>query len=374
MHCLHIISNLNSGGAERVLYNICCHDKCNTHTVVSMSNSGFYGSKLEEINIKVFCLNIKSLKDLFIGFIRLRKIIKLHKADVIQTWMYHADLLGGITAYLSGERNVFWNIRHASLSASTTKPMTIIVAKCCAKLSKIIPHKIICCSSEAAKYHIHFGYQKNKIQIISNGYDTANFTPNSELISSFRQKIGVESNVPLIGMVARFSPEKDHDNILRSLQILKKSNKSFFCIFIGMDMDVNNKKLTSWLQSYKLENHTLLLGVQHNIPDFLNVLDLHILSSRSEAFPNVIAEAMACGTPCVSTKVGESEYIIGDTGWVVAPQDPTSLAKKISDALNEMSDVELWNHRRNNARSRIVNNFSVKKMVLSYNSHWKGDF
>ncbi len=371
MRCIHIISGLGAGGAEGVLFNLCRHDTHDKHIVVSMSDDGVYGPLLRDSNIDVICLNIRHIGSLFRGSLLLWKVITSNKPDIIQTWMYHADLFGGVIARIAGIKNIFWNIRHTNINVSTSKHTTVIVARFCSKLSKIIPHRIICCSRKAADCHINLGYDQRKIVVIPNGYDMVRFSPHAESALSVRCKMELDDSIPLIGMVARFSPEKDHKNLLAALQILQQMGRKFYCLLIGTGIDADNNKLMTWIQSYGLSNHIRLLGVQRDIPTFLNARDLHVLSSQDEAFPNVLAEAMACGTPCVSTKVGDSEYIIGGTGWVVRPKDPASLAAAISDALDKMSDRLLWFERTNTARDRIIDHFSVDKMVNHYRMTWR---
>ena len=102
MKIIHVITGLNNGGAEAILYRLCKYDKSNKHTVVSMMDSGKYGELLRNENIDVYTLNMSAGKLTFNGIINLYKIIKKFKPNVVQTWMYHANLLGGIVAKIAG--------------------------------------------------------------------------------------------------------------------------------------------------------------------------------------------------------------------------------------------------------------------------------
>ena len=103
----------------------------------------------------------------------------------------------------------------------------------------------------------------------------------------------------------------------------------------------------------------------------MTALDLHILPSASEAFPNVVAEAMACGTPCLTTNVGDAPLIVGDVGWVVAPQNSLELSQAILKIIELKKDAEAWSIRQKLARRRIVDNFGVEKMVDAYGAVWR---
>ena len=147
-------------------------------------------------------------------------------------------------------------------------------------------------------------------------------------------------------------------------------NISFFCVLIGFNVDKKNIELKSDIRRLKLTNHIKLLGQRDNISEVMNALDIHVLSSRyGEGFPNVVAEAMACGTPCVVTDVGDSGLIVGKTGWVVPPKNSSRLAKAIEKALTER-DTAKWEKRCNEVRLRIKKNFGIGNMVRSYNNLW----
>ena len=113
------------------------------------------------------------------------------------------------------------------------------------------------------------------------------------------------------------------------------------------------------------------MGERNDIPDIMNLLDIHILSSYSEAFPNVLCEAMACGTPCITTDVGDAAFIIGYTGYVVPIKDPNLMSKKIIEMIYEKeNNILAWENRKLKCSERIVQNFSIEKMILNYQMVW----
>ena len=139
---------------------------------------------------------------------------------------------------------------------------------------------------------------------------------------------------------------------------------------MGSNVNKKNTDLVSEINRLKLDNSVKLLGQNDNISKVMNGLDLHVLSSSyGEGFPNVVAESMACGTPCVVTDVGDSALIVGQTGWVVPPKNSIKLAKAIEKALNEKDTIK-WNYRCNKARLRIKEKFSISKMIRLYNEEW----
>jgi len=234
-----------------------------------------------------------------------------------------------------------------------------------------VPTRIVCCSQRAALVHRELGYTAAKIDVIPNGYDLERFSPDPGARRRGRIELGAGEEVPLFGMVARFNPQKDHQNLLTALRRIAGSGQSFRCVLIGPGIDMTNSTLVAWIEQEHLSDRVVLLGQRTDIPGLMNSLDVHVLSSAyGEAFPNVISEAMACGTPCVATDIGDAAFIIGDTGWIVPPGNPESLADALMQAVTAMRDSDAWQRRRAGARQRIVGNFSIDTMVSGYRAVW----
>lgn len=366
---LHIITGLDDGGAEAVLFRLCRHDREHRHHVISLTGHGKYGPLLEAIGIEVICLHMPRRRVTPGALLRLWREIRRIKPDAVQTWMYHADLLGGLAARLAGVRNVTWGIHHTTLDPKQSPRSTILVAKACALLSRNIPRRIICCAERSREVHAGLGYDAGRMRVIPNGYDLSVFQPDPTAGAALRRDLGLTPDAPVIGFVARFDPLKDHNNLLQALALLRARGIAPTCLLIGTGLESENRQLADWISKTVPGDQIRLLGRRSDIPAVMNALDLHVMSSSSEAFPNVLAEAMACGTPCVSTDVGDAAAIVGATGRIVPPSNPAALAGAIADML-AARDAPDWPARRAAARAHVADNFSLARMIDAYHSVW----
>ena len=370
MKIIHIITSLLDGGAEGVLFRLCCKDKINQHLVVSLRDKGKYGKLLSKSGIKVYTLNMMPGRFSFLALYKLIRIIKSEKVNLVQTWLYHADFFGGIAARLAGIKNLIWNIRHSNFDKNYPNKNLLILVKLLAKLSFFLPKKMIFCSKNSIKIHKKIGYQSKKIDYVPNGYDLHKFRIFNLKQINLTKKFKRKKEIPLLGCVARFHPQKDHENLLRALKIVKQKKIPFECILVGHKINKKNKKLINMIKKFNLKDEVILLGPQKNIDKVMNLIDIHISASEyGEAFPNVVAEAMASGTPCVVTNVGDSSLIVGKTGWIVRPSNSKELAINIEKAIKK-SRSKNWKYFCLTARNRIVNKFSLKKMINNYNKIW----
>lgn len=373
MKVLHVITGLSQGGAESALFRLVTsqHSKVKS-VVVSMMDLGVYGHLLKKSGVEVHMLGMPRGKITISGLIKLWKIIKHLKPDVAQTWMYHADLIGGIIARLAGVKAVAWGIVNFNLNSDGASFSTRVAAKLCALFSGIVPTSIISCSERAVSSHIDVGYQKNKFKIIPLGYDLSLYNENQSSRKTIREKWGFSEEHVVLGCLARWDPQKDHRNLLMAIQSLKNNYPNLKLILAGPGIDQNNDELVSLIMQTNQDTDRIVLeGLVDDVPSLMTAFDIHILSSMGEAFPNVVAEAMACCTPCVVTDVGDAAVIVGDTGWVAPPKNYILLAEVIEKAINEVSHTDLWQLRRKASRDRIVENYSMRRMNESYEKEWR---
>lgn len=336
--------------------------------VISLTDRLSTVERIERLNVKVHTIgmtkNIISLKK----FIDLILILKREKPALVQTWMYHADLLGGTAARLASLKTpVIWGLRHGNLEPGESKPSTRLILRCCARLSRFIPNQIICCSNSSRKIHQQLGYPERRMVVIPNGFDLESYKPDPEQRKKVRNKLKIQENTVVIGSVGRFHPQKDYQTFIRAAAITaKKHDARIKFILCGEQLIPENKTLIQWIDESGLpmENIELLGGIS-DMATFFPVFDIAALTSVSgEGFPNVLGEAMACEVPCVATDVGDSAWIIGDTGRTAPPSHPEAMAEAWSDLINAGPEQRKKLGRK--ARERIEKKFSLKNIVRQY--------
>lgn len=366
----HLITSLDAGGAEQILYRVCTSDTNAIHTVISLRDEGVYGASLREHGIHVHTLDLKPGRLSWSAVKKLLTILTQNPPDVLQTWMYHAEFLGSLVGWWAGVGHIVWSIHNTDLVPGQSSRLTILISKINAWLSHRIPDKIIACGAQARLAHIRQGYDPGRFVVVPNGYDLSVFRPDSSTGKRLRAELGISDSEILTGTVARIDPMKDHRTLIAALAKLRDHGRRFTHLLVGDGCADANPAITDLIAEHGLGSCVRLLGRRGDIPAVMNALDLHVLSSRREAFPNALAEAMACGTPCVSTDAGDAAMIVGDIGWVVPIQDPTALAGAIGSAFDAMADLGAWQARSTACREHISASFTLDEMINGYHSVW----
>ena len=250
MRVLHVITGLNVGGAETMLYKIICDlsEKNVESKVITLTDIGKIGRKLEAMGIPVTALGMKRGIPGPKGMVLLIRHIKKYKPDVIQSWMYHADLLAGLAGRLGGKYPVIWNIRHSNLEPETNKKLTIFTAKLCARLSESLPTKIICCSEASRREHLKLGYTEHKMTVIPNGFDTKQYQPDEVVRIETRKELEIDQETLVVGIVGRYDRQKDFPNFINAAKIISKKRKKLNFVMVGRDVDVKNKELVQLIR------------------------------------------------------------------------------------------------------------------------------
>jgi len=373
MNVLHITTDLGNGGAQSVLFSLVTHSTSHHHTIVTMVGGGKYQDYLHEKGYTVVSLGMKRGSLSFGAFFRLCKLIRYYKPDVIQTWMYHANVFGGLAARCMLSNKVVWGIHSTSLEESKASRLTELVIKISGWLAPFIPRTTICCSRSAVKYHAELNYPKENMKFIGNGYDVNRFVLDntiSQAESNDQLNSQTESTRTEFVTLARWDAQKDHPNLIKACGILlEKGVRDFHCTLAGSGIDENNAVLMGLLTEHKVSEHVTLLGPISTVPELLHQSDYLVLPSISEAFPNVVAEAMLSGTPCIVTDVGDAAEMVGSTGWVVEPGNSELLADKMLEAHSFKREGNL-SRLEKQCKARAIDEFPVEKMVIEYEKVW----
>ena len=366
MKLVLIITGLSTGGAEIMLLKLLQNMNRSRFkpTVISLTSMGEIGPRIENLGIPVHVLGMKPGSPSPIKFMQLVRLLRSSKPDVVHTWMYHADLLGGLAARMSGIKSIAWGIRHSNLSREHNKRTTLLVMKICAHISDWLPRRILTCSEKAQNIHAEEGYCAEKMVLIPNGFDLSRFQLDEGARDTVRAELGVGTNTLLVGMIARDDPQKNHSGFIDAAAIVHKALPQIHFVLAGAGIDRSNNALMSLINRAGLSEHVHLLARRDDIPRLMASFDLLASSSLGEAFPNVLGEAMACGVPCVVTDVGDSAEIVGDAGRVVASGDMNGLSQNIIDLLQ--MPIEKRTQLGILARQRVSERYDIGDITRNY--------
>lgn len=366
MNLLHIITGLELGGTEQMLCKILegMNRQLFQSEVISLSGDGPAGGRLRMAGIPVTCLEMPHGRITAQGLWQLWRRLRTLRPDVVQTWLYHADLLGGVMAKFAQISHVCWNVRNTNLDPDKTRWHTRQVVRLCAGLSSHVPSMILCNSHQAAGEHQRRGYASQKFRIIPNGFDLQHFQRDPISGAKFRQQLGIPAEALVLGHVARFDPQKNHLGLLQAFAAVQVNHPQAHLVCCGTGVDTQVPQLWHNLSAGADASRLHLLGAQDDIPAVLSACDLFVLPSHGEAFPNVLGEAMACEVPCLVTNVGDSAEIVSDTGWVVPTNEPRALENELRWVLS-LPAVERRDRGRR-ARQRVGERYELSAVVQQY--------
>ncbi|WP_420476671.1 glycosyltransferase family 4 protein [Noviherbaspirillum sp. ST9] len=355
---MHVITGLSVGGAEMALYRLAtCNSSDYRHAVVSLTTGGGLRKQFIEAGVDLVTFDFK--KAPISQFWKLVLLIRRERPDIVQTWMYHADLIGGLAARIAGIDRVVWGVHSTRLVRGSTSALTPAVRRVCAWLSRVVPSTIVCVAEAARRAHLVAGYDSARMVVVPNGFDLSRFTPATHHRAALRSRYGIADHDILIGTVARFNPVKDPKNFVDAAGTICARHPEARFVMIGKGMDASNTTLMAWIERTGHRHRFLLLGERSDVVDCYAAMDAFCLHSRSEAFPLAVGEAMAMELPCVVTDVGDASLMVGDTGVVVSREDPAALARGLENLLALSADERRRMGQR--ARARIEMDYSMER-------------
>jgi len=333
--------------------------------VVSLMDRGSLRARIEELGIPVYTARMKPGRPTVAGIWRLIRLARQIKPDLIQGWLYHGSLAGQVAGLVLAKKvPVLWNIQYCVYSLSFEKKLTAAVVRLGALMSRLASN-IIFVSRTGQAQHQALGYRLEHSCIVPNGIDTNLFAPDSAARVSVRKDLGLPQSTLLIGVIGRFHQMKDHANFLKAAGQITKRYPEVHFLLAGRDLDSENRILTDLIRTQGLSERTHLLGERVDIARLVGALDIFCLSScHGESFPIIVGEAMSCAVPCVVTDVGDSAWMVSNTGCLVPPRDEGALAA----ACDGLLQIGPAGRQRLGAaaRARVARLFSLPSVVARY--------
>lgn len=369
MRICHIIIGLNVGGAELMLKRLVINSQLGgnfKHEVISLTDLGIVGAELKKAKIPVHTLNMKSIFSLIRVYILLRKKLREINPDIVQTWMYHADFLGGLAAKNLGIKKIIWGIRTTDVTQGGSK-LTVLLRSVCAKLSYTIPTDIVCAAHISKDTHIKVGYDASKMHVIPNGFELDKLVATEEDRNRIRQEFNIPKKAIVIGSVGRFNVVKNQKFFIEVAAELVGFYPDLIFMVIGRDNTDDNYELMMWLREHNLINNFRLLGQRRDIPHCLKAMDIFCLHSKTEGFPNVLGEALIMGLIAVSLDVGDAKFLLKNSEYI---SNQKELTKKILYIIN---NYEIYKNKTILNKKNVLENFSMTKIVSIYEKLYCGD-
>jgi glycosyltransferase involved in cell wall biosynthesis len=366
MRVMHVITGLSTGGAETMLLKLLSAASGSMeHVVVSLGDEGTIGTRIAALGVPVHCLGLRRNSPNPFRVLSILPLSRRIGPQLIQGWMYHGNLMASMAALaLRHKPPVLWNIRQTVYDLRRERWLTAKFIRLGARLSSR-PAAIIYNSQTSATQHESLGYGAEKRVIIPNGFDCQLLRPDEAARKAVRTELGIADDTVLVGLVARYHAMKDHVGFLQAAAMIARSYPQTRFVLAGAGVSSTQPELVKAIQQNKLWDCVMLLGERSDIPRLNNAFDIGCSASAwGEGFSNSMGEAMACGVPCAVTDVGDSAYIVADTGLVAPPRAPEALAKAIAGL------IEIGRSGRQQlgtkARQRIETEFSLPAIVRRY--------
>ncbi|MPZ17084.1 MAG: glycosyltransferase [Luteitalea sp.] len=364
MRVVHLITGLQIGGAERALCRIVPRlaPRVDSH-VISMLGHGPLADELTRAGVPVVCLDMRPGRPTASALWRCTRELRRLRPDLLQTWMYHADLLGLVSGIAARVPRIVWNIRASDMDLTPYGHVSSLTRRLCTWTSAI-PAAVVVNSRAGRQAHRKLGYRAREWVLIPNGVDPEEFRPRATDRAAIRKELGCAETTVVIGLVARFDPVKGHDTFLRAAAQLTETGDDVHFVLIGEGATRDNPSFAALLAREAPGVRLTCFGSRNDVSRLLTGVDIATCSSVSEGFPNVVVENMASGVPCVVADVGDAAAIVGSTGLVV----PAAAPDRLADAWRRLIALGPADRQAlgQAARARVLEQFTLEKIVGQY--------
>lgn len=354
---------LDQGGAERQIVALAkkLKERGRDIHVVLFYAGGVFDGELVSAGVPTHFVGKLGRWDAIGFLVRLVLIVRRLQPTRIYSFLDLPNILSALLHAAVGSPHLVWSIRAAGMEMHHYDWLSRLIQRLEAKLSRLAD--VIVANSIAGKdWAVDRGFPSERVVVIENGIDTERFKFDAAGRERVRSEWKIGADETAIGLVARLDVMKDHRNFLQAGALLSASLHNLRFVCVGGGAASYRTELEAFAQHLGIADRVIWAGPRSDMPSVLSSLDIACSSSSfGEGFSNAVAEAMACERPCVVTDVGDSARIVGEIGEVVLPRDSDALAEAITRMLTR---VEGNNDIGRQARSRIIAEFSVERMVL----------
>jgi glycosyltransferase involved in cell wall biosynthesis len=370
MHVCHLITGLGFSGTPVMLAKLveALHPRVR-FTVIGMTGDDGLAPQFRQLGVPVHTLGMDRGRPSPTALWKVCSLLWGDRPDVLQTWLYHADLMGLLAAKSLVRCPVVWNVRHATLTPGLDSRSTLMAARASARLSSRGPGAIVVNSQTGLDVHVAAGYAATKMRLIPNGFDLEIFRPSDRARAQLRVALGVEPQTPLIGLMSRYSLLKGQPAFIDAMRRVHHAIPESHFVLCGTEITRENAHLQAMIDETGCAECFHLLGERRDMADIQAALDIAVSASTSEAFSNSIGEALACGVPVVTTDIGDSARLVGDAGRVVPVNDSAAIAASCLEILQFSDEQRRELSRR--ARERMQRHYEIGVIANQYLELWQ---
>lgn len=354
--------DLEVGGAQRQLVTLArgLHRRGVPTCVVSCFAGGALESDLRRDCVPTHVLDKRGRWDVVPFMARLVSVLRRERPDALCSYLVLANILAAVVKPVLPDCRVAWGVRASRVDLDRYDGLARGTARIEAALSRAAD--VIITNSHSGRRQAELRrFPKDRLVVVPNGVDTSAFRPDPEGGRRVRREWGIDERAPLVGLVARIDPMKDHANFLAAAGRLAVEAPDMRFACVGDGPAALRAGLVAKGAALGLADRLTWSPVRADMPAVYGALSVLVsASSFGEGFPNVVAEAMACGTPCVVTDVGDSALVAGEDSVVVASGDAPALAAGVVRMLARRGDDAALPGR---LRERVEREFSVDCLV-----------